>query len=215
MRGHAPQREGLGESGVENAGSMKKKQTVQKGGPCCKTASVRAGQNDEPRPTADVGKPKKKEKRSMDANPAPVKDWKGGDNEHKKMGVHEGIRELEKLLNRKIDTTFLEGDVDEAWDLKKAEKAGAAKSRPVATGGIKKAAAKGRKGKNRARKDEAWTDAPSAPVRRGQGAATGGIRAAARGGDLVRAKKARGKTTQPKKGKADPKSFWSKAEEHM
>lgn len=93
---------------ADSPGSMARKQPVKQGGPVSKTASVRSGkQNDEPKPTAQVGKPKKKEKRSMDANPAPVKDVKGGDNEHKKMGMHEGMKELEKLLNRKIDTTFL------------------------------------------------------------------------------------------------------------
>ena len=97
------------ESGVDNAGSMSKKQTVKQGGPCCKTASVRsAKQNDEPKPTANVGKPKSKEKRSMDANNAPVKDFKGGENEHKTMGMHEGIKELEQLLQRKIRTPLLD-----------------------------------------------------------------------------------------------------------
>ena len=93
---------------ADNPGSMKRKQPVKQGGPVSKTAHVRSEkQNDEPKPTADVGKPKKKEKRSMDENPAPVQDVKGGENEHKKMGVHEGIKELETLLHRKIDTTFI------------------------------------------------------------------------------------------------------------
>ena len=140
LRGHAPQRES-----VENPGSMKRKQPVNHGGQVSKSGRVRSGkQNDEPKPTAQVGKPKKKEKRSMDENPVTVKDWKGGENEHKKMGMHEGIKALEKLLNREIDVTFLESDVDEAWDLAKAEKAAAAKSRPVATGGIKRMAAAGK-----------------------------------------------------------------------
>lgn len=116
MRGHAPtpgggrlmRAAGRRMESTDNEGSMSKKQPVKQGGPCCKSASVRTKQNDAPTPTAKVGSPKKKEKRSMDANNAPVKDWKGGKNEHKKMGVHEGIKDLERLLQRKINTTFLE-----------------------------------------------------------------------------------------------------------
>ena len=158
MKGHAPQRRGVvrARESIDNAGSMKKKQPVKQGGPVSKTASVRSGkQNDEPRPTAQVGKPKKKERRSMDENPAPVKDWKGGENEHKKMGVHEGIKELEELLNRKIDTTMLD-----EMDIPRSE---VDPSR--ATGGIKDMAAKA--DKKRAEKLQARSTRPKGKPTKG------------------------------------------------
>jgi len=90
------------ESGGEHADAMGK-QTTGKTKFVSKKASVRTKQNDAPKPTAKVDTPKKKEKRSMDENPVSVKDYKGGENEHKKMGVYEGVDGLEKWLGRKID----------------------------------------------------------------------------------------------------------------
>lgn len=93
---------------VEAPGSMSAKQPVKSMGSVAKSTSVRKKQQDEPKPTANVGTPKKKEKRSMDENPVTVKDYKGGENEHKKMGVHEGINELEELLGRSLEVPFVE-----------------------------------------------------------------------------------------------------------
>ena len=99
------------ESGGEHSDAMSKKPTVDKKNDVSSSASVRTKQNDAPKPTADVGKPKGKEKRSMDANPAPVKDHKGGENEHKSMKkMHEDVTDLENWLGTSLNLN--EGDME-------------------------------------------------------------------------------------------------------
>jgi len=73
-----------------------------------RTAKTRTNQNDEPVNKGNPGTPKKGEKRAsqgghMDPNPTTVKDFKGGENEHKSMKkMHETVQSLESLLGRKL-----------------------------------------------------------------------------------------------------------------
>ena len=94
---------------MESGGSHSDAMGKQKAGKAeyvSKSATPRSSApNDKQKPTAKVGSPKKKEKRSMEENPAPVKDFKGGENEHKKMGTYEGQQELEKFLGQKLRLT--------------------------------------------------------------------------------------------------------------
>jgi len=91
------------ESGGERGDSMGK-ETVNTGGAVSKSATVKTMPVDK-KPSADVGSVKKKEKRSMDANKAPVKDFKGGENEHKSMSkMHEAaMSDLENWLGTDIN----------------------------------------------------------------------------------------------------------------
>jgi hypothetical protein len=100
------------ESGAQRGDSMGK-ETAANGGPVSKSATVKTMPVDK-KPTADVGKVKGKEKRSMGENPAPVKDYKGGENEHKSMKkMHEAVADLEKWLESDLDIGK-DVDVDEA-----------------------------------------------------------------------------------------------------
>ena len=95
------------ESGAERSDSMGKEKAAA-GGPVSKSATVKTAAVDK-KPSADVGKVKGKEKRNMGENPAPVKDFKGGENEHRSMRkMHEAISELENWLGS--DLHLLEGD---------------------------------------------------------------------------------------------------------
>ena len=104
------------ESGAERGDSMGKEKAAT-GGPVSKSATVKTMPVDK-KPTADVGKVKKKEKRSMGENPAPVKDCKGGENQHKSMKkMHEAISELSSwlgtdlnLMENELETFYLDDD---------------------------------------------------------------------------------------------------------
>lgn len=106
--GKGSQEKKIRESGAERGDSMGKEKAAA-GGPVSKSATVKTMPVDK-KPTADVGKVKKKEKRSMGENPAPVKDYKGGENEHKSMKkMHEAISDLSSWLGS--DLNLLEGDL--------------------------------------------------------------------------------------------------------
>lgn len=96
------------ESGAQSSGSMGKEKAAT-GGPVSKSGTVKSPGFDK-KPTADVGKIKKKEKRSMDANNVQVKDSKGGENKHKLMKkMHEEISELSEWLG--ADLNIIENEL--------------------------------------------------------------------------------------------------------
>lgn len=100
------------ESGAERGDSMGKEKAAA-GGPVSKSATVKTMPTDK-KPTAVVGTVKGKEKRSMGENPAPVKDCKGGENQHKSMKkMHEAISDLETWLESDLNIGN-DVDVDEA-----------------------------------------------------------------------------------------------------
>ncbi len=104
------------ESGAQRGDSMGKEKAASSG-PVSKSGTVKTMPMDK-KPTADVGSVKKKEKRSMGENPAPVKDYKGGENEHKSMKkMHEAISDLSNwlgsdlnLMENELDTFYLDND---------------------------------------------------------------------------------------------------------
>ncbi len=97
------------ESGAMRDDSMGKEKAAT-GGPVSKSGSVKSPGFDK-KPTADIGKVKKKEKRSMDANNVQVKDTNGGENEHKSMKMHEGVADLSEWLG--TDLNLMENELDE------------------------------------------------------------------------------------------------------
>jgi hypothetical protein len=105
------------ESGAEHSDSMGKEKVAPAVKAVSRSATVKTMPTDK-KPTADVGNVKKKEKRNMGANPAPVKDYKGGENEHKSMKkMHEAISDLSnwlgsdlKLVENELQTFYLDND---------------------------------------------------------------------------------------------------------
>ncbi len=98
------------ESGAESSDSMGKEKVATAGKSVSRSATVKTMPMDK-KPTAVVGNVKRKEKRSMGENPAPVKDSKGGENQHKSMKkMHEAISDLETWLES--DLNLMENDLE-------------------------------------------------------------------------------------------------------
>ncbi len=89
--------------GHKTADGEMKKPTIKAGVPA-KTAKVRGKQNDEPKNKGNPGTSKEEKGQEKKQFSAPVKDYKGGENEHKSMKkMHETKKSLEQLLGRELN----------------------------------------------------------------------------------------------------------------